>query len=133
MKRDRIFKLVIILAVLVVIVLMVMATKMAFTTKAAQPWQLGDPLPFVSANDKTFDCDDAAYFDYYVLYWLCDEVKIVSAYFNPPTQHLWVIAVSDNGTEYAYDYGYYRTEPEYYQGHEISLSTLLEYMRQDMP
>ena len=129
---DKTIRLAIIIGGIILLILMVILT--AFPIEAAnQEWKLGDPLPFVFATDKDFDCDDAAFAMYYVLHWLADDVKIVESYNTARTQrHVWVVAIN-NGQEYAYDYGHYRRESRFYHGHEIPLSTLLQYIRDDLP
>lgn len=121
--------------IIIICILLALLVLMAGGVIKASPqaWELGDPLPFVFAQDKTFDCDDAAFAMYYVLHWLAEDVKIVESYNTARTQrHVWVVAFKD-GKEYAYDYGYYRSEPKFYKGHEIPLSTLIQYIKDDLP
>lgn len=105
---------------------------MMLPVQAASSWQLGDPLPMVFSQGKGMDCDDATLHEYLTLFWLAGKVRILEERLVPGKQpHSWVLAYSANDTPYAYDYGYYRIEPEFYSGHEISYCQLLMYALRD--
>ena len=129
------------LILLVLLGLLVAAIASGFNLLAGAPagastdnktvWQPGDtiePMPIYSMKPK-LDCDDSAIYMYLWLTSVGYQAKIIWGNLEKTGEwegnHYWVIAVSDNGTEYPYDFGYYLPDEQHFEGRVVSYKSLL--------
>lgn len=73
---------------------------------------------------KWFDCDDSAVYMFYYFTFLGYDTKIIGGNldlvdesFPAECNHCWVL-VKSGGYYYAYDWGYYYTDAQHYEGYD---------------